>query len=291
MKIKIITLFVLFNYTLIFATAVDNSFYNNSKYGWFYYKKDLKKKKEKKKMIKEKELTTLERIKIPFENNEERKERKKLEKSYINNLPYDELDELSADEYRRMLDTTREISVATPKKNYVKAYATLQKFWMDKSEKYAKVWKVANLENPDELIYDKFESSLTGRKYRGQLETKERAKFFNGLKKRLGYIIIVENINNTNEIKQIKLIYDSLKKEFKINYKIVDFYDVHKLARKLKIKKENLPDHYFMYQGNKNREIFKRVSKGYPSRDKVLKNTEFIYKNVLFEKNKNKLDK
>ena len=89
-----------------------------------------------------------------FESDKDREKRMKREDDFMENIPFHKLDELSTDEYKRLLDVTRNISTGRPNKEFVKKYAAIQKFWVDKSENFAVSWSVANLENPDELIYN-----------------------------------------------------------------------------------------------------------------------------------------
>ena len=141
---------------------LNNNFFNQGKEGYFFYKDEKivdEKDKEKKiiktetSSIKSEYSKTKEMMDMVFENDEERENRLKKENEFMDNIPFHKLDELSTDEYKRLLDVTRNISTGRPNKEFVKKYAAVQKFLVDKSENFAKSWSVANLENPDELLY------------------------------------------------------------------------------------------------------------------------------------------
>lgn len=273
-----------------------NEFFSNQKDGYFYYKDPIiEKPKEANKEEKEKASkvvsttdynSTMTKMNIPFENEEQRAERRQKEKEYMENIPWHDLDNLSADEYRRMLDTTREIAVATPSKEYVKTYAALQKFWVDKSEMFAKVWGVANLENPDELIYPEIETSSSARKIRYKQRADEKKEFFAKVRNRLGFIAIIENKQNIEEYKRFEAMYELIKKETGVEYLIYDYYEVPTLVRKLKLNPRSLPENFLMYRGANNTEIYKRVAKGYSSAAQIIDTTKFIFENAILEKEK-----
>lgn len=292
------------SYTLLFtATALfaSNTFFENNKEGYFYYKdpKPLKKKKNEKEEESQSKVvsttdynSTMTKMNIPFENESGREYRRKKEKEYMENIPWSDLDNLSADEYRRMLDTTREISVATPSKQYVKIYAALQKFWVDKSEKFAKVWQVANLENPDELIYsDNSETSAAGRKIRNKKQKQEKQEFFEKIKNRAGYIVVIDGEKDSENYRSVKNVFEFVKNKTGLDYKIVDFYSVPTLARKLKLDIKGLPDVFMLYMGNQDKEVYKRVARGYSTADQIMDNTKFVFENGILEKNKKPEDR
>lgn len=306
MHLKYLPFILLSSY--VTANALVNDFFLKEKEGYFYYK-DGNKKDQKKVSLSELQKkqkfvtttnplknnvddTTLSKMLKPFENKEERRQRKILEAEYIKNLPLDDLDNLSADEYRRMLDATRDIAVATPKKDYVRAYQTIQKFWVDKSEKFAKVWQVAAIEDADKLTYPDFETSLAGRRVRSSLEDEKNKKFFKKIKSRLGYIVIVDSINkNSKAYNMITNVYEMIKKEEGIEYIIYEYSQVPSLVRKLKLDPKILPDNFFLYKGNEGKPIYKRVAKGFPTVSKIISNTKFMFENGILEKNKDKRDR
>lgn len=277
-------------------TIASNTFFENNKEGYFYYKDSQKatqnqeKKQKKENQSKVVSTTdynsTMTKMNIPFENDEQREYRKKREKEYMENIPWSDLDNLSADEYRRMLDTTREISVATPSKQYVKTYAALQKFWIDKSEKFSKVWQVATLENPDELLYSDNETSAAGRKIRNKKLNDEKLDFFKKINSRAGYIVIIDGEEDSENYRGIETVFNYIKNKTGMDYKIIDYYAVPAMARKLKIDIKGLPDVFMLYMGNENKEVYKRVARGYASAEQIIDNTKFVFENGVLEKDK-----
>lgn len=292
---------VFFLIGVTYSLSANNDFFISKKDGYFYYKdpiiikeeKDTKKKQENpSKIVNTTDYnSTMTKMNIPFENEEQRTERRQKEKEYMENIPWHDLDNLSADEYRRLLDTTREISVATPSKEYVKSYAALQKFWVDKSEMFAKVWSVANLENPDELIYPEIETSANARKIRYKQKTDEKKEFFSKIKNRLGFIAIIEDKRNVEEYKRFEAMYDLIKQETGVEYLIYDYYEVPMLIRKLNLNPKSLPENFLMYRGANNIDIYKRVAKGYSSAAQIIDTTKFIFENAILEKEKHPDDR
>ena len=118
-------------------SALNNNFYTNAKEGYFFYKDDVveDEKKDDKKIIKTETSNTKseysktkEMMDMVFESDEEREDRIKKENEFMDNIPFHKLDELSTDEYKRLLDVTRNISTGRPSKENVKKYAAVQKF-------------------------------------------------------------------------------------------------------------------------------------------------------------------
>ena len=139
MKKKVIYSSILLTYlsSSLYATELNNNFYIQSKEGYFFYKdeKEPEKKDKDKKIIKTETSTvkseyskTKEMMDMVFENDEEREDRIKKENEFMDNIPFHKLDELSTDEYKRLLDVTRNISTGRPSKENVKKYAAVQKF-------------------------------------------------------------------------------------------------------------------------------------------------------------------
>ncbi len=296
--------------SFVCSNLMANEFYNSSREGYFYYKDPIVEKKKEKKQkdekpsedekikkeqqevsnIKSDYSKTKEKMKLKFETKEERGERHKAEKQYIENIPWSELDELSADEYRLVLDTTREISVATPNKQYVKSYAALQKFWVDKSEQFAKTWQVANLENPDELIYPEQEWNPIGQKMKQKQSDIDDKRFFEKIKDRVGFIVIVEDKNDKDFMFKLTETYRLIQQKVDMDYIIYDFYEVPHLVRKLKLDRRALPENFILYKGL-NGENYQRIVKGFPNYTQIISRTKFIFENAILEKDKHPEDR
>jgi hypothetical protein len=276
-----------------------NDFFEDAKSGWFFYKDpivnsasknktDSEAKKEQAQSIVHNTTdynSTAYKMSIPFEDAQQREARRQQEKEYMNNIPWHDLDNLSADEYRRLLDTTREISVATPTKQYVANYAALQKFWVDKSETFAKVWQVAAMDDPS-LLYAQHGSTDYTRKQKKAELKKEELEFVKSLNNDLGYIIIVENIENSEVVNEVVKIYEKAKEQTGIEYLILDYYDVPGFVKKHKVSLKNLPDNFISYRGENDVEVVKRFKYGYPAYGSIAKDTKFIFENAIEEKYK-----
>ncbi len=284
--------------------SVSNEYYNNSKDGYFYYKDDVEepKKKKKKKLNKEnknKVNTTFseynkthEMLNMPFENEEQRAERIKKEDEFMANIPYHKLDDLSVDEYKRLLDITRNISTARPNKEYVKAYAAVQKFWVDKSERFAKIWGVANLEDPEALLYSNIGWTSRDRKNIKENQKQADKEFFNRIKSRAGFIVVLKDKKDKKIYNSTKSLYDKVKDETGLDYLIYDYYEITPaLKQKLKITQQTLPDNILLYINHRKEKIYKRVMQGFGVANKVIRNTKFIFENAILEKDKHPKDR
>jgi|GEM_PF-2174882 len=281
--------------------SFNNNFYNENKEGYFYYKDELieEEKDKNKKIIKNDISITVseyskneEMMKMSFEDDKERELRKKREDNFMVNIPFHKLDEMSTEEIKRLLDITRNISTGRPNKEFVKKYAAVQKFWVDKSENFAKSWSVANLENPDELLYNDIGWTSRDRVNLKKKKVKEDKKFFEKIKSRAGYIVIIEDKSDTGLMQDTKLLYEKVKNETGLDYLIYDYYEVsEKLKRQLKIKLETLPENILLYVNNKNKKIYKRVVQGFSASTKIVNNTKFIFENAILEKDKNPEDR
>lgn len=281
--------------------ALTNNFYNQSRDGYFYYKDDVleEKKEKKKKVIKnsvsetQSEYTkTKEMMDMSFETDEEREERYKREDEFMNNIPFHKLDEFSTDEVKRILDITRNISTGRPNKEFVKKYAAIQKFWVDKSENFAKSWTVANLESPEELLYSDIGWSTRDRVNINKEKEIKNKNFFNRIKDRAGFIVIIEDKQNKGLYQDTKLMYDKVKKETGLEYLIYDYYEVSdNIKRNLKINIEKLPENLLMYINHKNKKIYKRVVQGYSAANKIIDNAKFVFENGILEEDKHPEDR
>ncbi|KAB7885196.1 conjugal transfer protein TraF [Poseidonibacter ostreae] len=281
--------------------AFNNNFYNENKEGYFYYKDEIieeEKVKDNKIIKKDISITvseyskTEEMMKMSFEDDKERELRKKREDNFMANIPFHKLDEMSTEEIKRLLDITRNISTGRPNKEFVKKYAAVQKFWVDKSENFAKSWSVANLENPDELLYNDIGWTSRDRVNLKKKKVKEDKKFFKKIKSRAGYIVIIEDKSDTGLLQDTKLLYEKVKSQTGLDYLIYDYYEVSEtLKRQLKIKLETLPENILLYVNNKNKKIYKRVVQGFSASTKIVNNTKFIFENAILEKDKNPEDR
>ncbi|MAC85094.1 MAG: hypothetical protein CL624_13270 [Arcobacter sp.] len=281
--------------------AFNNNFYNKNKEGYFYYKDDLieEEQEDKKKIIKKDISITVseyskteEMMEMSFEDDKERELRKKREDKFMLNIPFHKLDEMSTEEIKRLLDITRNISTGRPNKEFVKKYAAVQKFWVDKSENFAKSWSVANLENPDELLYNDIGWTSRDRVNLKKKKVKEDKKFFEKIKSRAGYIVIIEDKSDKGLLQETKLLYEKVKSQTGLDYLIYDYYEVsEKLKRQLKIKLETLPENILLYVNNKKKKIYKRVVQGFSASTKIVNNTKFIFENAILEKDKNPEDR
>ena len=276
---------------------LNNNFFNQGKEGYFFYKdeKIVDEKEKDKKIIKTETSSTKseysktkEMMDMVFENDDEREIRFKRENEFMENIPFHKLDELSTDEYKRLLDVTRNISTGRPNKEFVKKYAAIQKFWVDKSENFAKSWSVANLENPDELLYTDIGWTSRDRVNLKNKKDNEDKEFYSKIKNSAGYIVIIEDKANKAIFQDTKLLYDKIKEDTGLDYLIYDYYEINEnLKKQLGLKVNNLPDNFLLYVNNKKEKVYKRVAQGFSAASKIISNTKFVFENAILEEQKN----
>ncbi|EGK8008894.1 conjugal transfer protein TraF [Campylobacter lari] len=234
----------------------SSSFFDESKKGWFYYEK--------------------------IESNKTNDINASEDELFIKSILLDSLESYSAEEFTRIFEKVRQIAVMNPTKDNVKTLQIMNKWQTDQSEKFAKVWALNLLEDPN-LEYPEIGSDKFSRSAEFKARDEKINTFFKEHKNDLSFVVFQSGFNKDINEKQ-KLVYDSLIREYSAN---VEYIDTDK--RPELIKKFNLtttPESFFIYKNSKGEAIWQRVKAGLANREEIIKNTLFLFDNAILEKDK-----
>lgn len=249
---KLLYVFI-FSYSLVFA----NTFYQSEKDGWHYYKDNNNAQQEanKTKQLKEDE-------------------------EFLKNIPINNLDSLSVKEYRETFERVKEIAVMKPTKENVAILQKMNKFQLQQSEKFAKVWTINNLENPT-LEFPQINTTKFAKNQFAQEKEDKRKDFFKQRNGKLSYIVF---FTDEKQLESQKLIMQFLQDRYETKTHYINALENEALAKKLKL---NASIEIFFHYFNKNdEEIYMRVKQGYTTVEEIIDNTIFLFENALLEEDK-----
>jgi len=240
-----------------------NTFFADSKRGWHYYEK-----------YSENNISESNRTKIQKRMDED--------EAFMKAIPLSDLDLLSAEEFTQTFEKARKIAVMKPTKDNVRVVQVMNKWQTDQSDKFAKVWALNLLENPN-LEYPEIRDDKIGRS--DMLEAKENKikDFFEKHKENLSYVVFINNLNKSTNERQ-KGIYDMINLKYDVNIEYVNVDEQRELIDKFKL--TTTPDNFFIYRNSKGEAIWHRVKAGLANRDDIINNTLFLFENAILEKDK-----
>ena len=247
---------ILFVSSQLYAT---NEFFENGKEGWFYYKSDKKKKQLKNK-----------------------KEDKKKDQEFMKSIPLNNLSSMQAKEFRETFSKAKEIATMNPTKQNVQIVQIMNKWQTDQSEKFARVWSINMLENPN-LEYPDIAKDKYARSAQFHQKEKETIKFFKKHKENLGYVVFY-SMQNEMSYKRQKIVFDALEKKYDTTVEYVNTDEQSDMIKKFKL--ATTPESFFIYKNSKAEAIWMRVKSGLATQEEIIKNTMFLYENAIMEKDK-----
>ena len=154
------------------TTLLHASYYSDSKRGWFYYE------------LYPENNTTL----ISEENKTKINERMNQDDIFISSIPLNNLELLTAEEFTNTLEKVKKIAVMNPTKRNVATFQIMNKWQVEQSEKFAKVWALNLLENPNlefpEILTDKF-----GRDHLRDEKEADIKNFFDKNRENFSYVV------------------------------------------------------------------------------------------------------
>lgn len=240
-----------------------STFFSDSKRGWFYYE-------------------------LADNNNTQEKNETKIQKRmnaddlFISSIPLNNLDILTAEEFTQTFEKVRKIAIMNPTKTNVMTMQIMNKWQVDQSEKFAKVWALNLLENPNleypEIRDDKFGRSEMLRQKQEKIKT-----FYNNHKNDLSYVVFISELNQEINDKQ-EGIYRSLQNDYGVNVEYVNVDERKDLITKFKL--TTTPENFFVYKNSKGEAIWQRVKAGLTNKDDIINNTLFLFDNAILEKDK-----
>ncbi len=255
---------------LLFA-KVNNSFYNTPKTGWFFNENNETNETNQTKTLKINPYNEKEIMKLPDD-------------VFMKTIPLNNLELYSAKTFNKVFKRAKGIAVMKPTRENVYVVKKMQKFMTDQATKFTQVWYVETLQNPNELGYPEIKASTYARDTKMIQEKEKEKTFFKKHLKDLGFVVFFnpkDKMTNTRE----KWIIDTFKKEFgEFDFVWIDITKRPDLVRKFNIKE--LPDIFFVYKNPKGEGIWARVKTGLTTLDELVKNTIFVYKNIIAPKDK-----
>ncbi|XAU29682.1 conjugal transfer protein TraF [Campylobacter jejuni] len=190
-----------------------STFFGDSKRGWFYY-----------------ELA---------DNNTQEKNETKIQKRmnaddlFIASIPLNNLDLLTAEEFTETFEKVRKIAIMNPTKTNVMTMQIMNKWQVDQSEKFAKVWALNLLENPN-LEYPEIRDDKFGRSEMFRQKQEKINNFYKAHQDDFSYVVFVSDLNKEINEKQ-KGIYRSLQSDYGVNVEYVNVDERKDLISKFKL--------------------------------------------------------
>lgn len=242
--------------TLFSCAYSANNFFETGKEGWFYYK----------------------------ENQEDKKgeEKSKKDEEFMKSIPLGDLESMQAKEFSEAFTRAKEIAVMNPTKENVRIVQIMNKWQTSQSEKYAKVWTVNMLENP-ELEYPEIAKDKYGRSTQFHKKEKEIDEFFKKHKDDLGFVVFYSE-KERMAYKRQEIVFNALKERYGIT---VEYFNTDKqkdLIQKFKL--ATTPESFFIYKNSQDEAIWMRVKSGLATQEEIVKNTIFLFENAIMEKDK-----
>ena len=237
------------------SSYATNDFFETGKEGWFYYKEEQKKKKD---------------------------EKKKSDQEFMKSIPLNNLDTMQAKEFSEAFTRAKEIAVMNPSKENVQIVQMMNKWQTDQSEKYAKVWTINTLENPN-LEYPDIAKDKYGRSAQFHQKEKETDEFFTKHKDDLGFVVFY-NMKDEMVYKRQEIVFNSLKEKYSTTVEYVNINEQPDMVQKFKL--ATTPESFFIYKNSKGEAIWMRVKSGLATQEEIVKNTMFLFDNAIMEKDK-----
>ncbi|HIF9604519.1 TPA: conjugal transfer protein TraF [Campylobacter jejuni] len=240
-----------------------STFFGDSKRGWFYYE-------------------------LADNNNTQEKNETKIQKRmnaddlFIASIPLNNLDLLTAEEFTETFEKVRKIAIMNPTKTNVMTMQIMNKWQVDQSEKFAKVWALNLLENPN-LEYPEIRDDKFGRSEMFRQKQEKINNFYKAHQDDFSYVVFVSDLNKKINEKQ-KGIYRSLQSDYGVNVEYVNVDERKDLISKFKL--ATTPENFFVYRNSKGEAIWQRVKSGLTNKDDIINNTLFLFDNAILEKDK-----
>ncbi len=263
--------FIFFLLPLLLFARINNDFYNTGNTGWFFDDNN--------------ETNETNQTKVVKINPYDLKELMKLsDDRFMNSIPLDNLDLYSAEDFNKVFKRAKGIAVMKPTRYNVYVVKKMQKFMTDQATKFAKVWYVETLQNPNELGYPEIKASTFARTTKQIQKSRKIREFFKKHIKDLGFVIFYNPSDKMTNVRQKWII-----NLFKKNYGDYDFVWIDITKRPDLVKKFNiktLPDMFFVYKNSKGEGIWARVKTGLATLNEIVNNTIFVYDNIIVPKDK-----
>ena len=263
------TLFII---PLLLFAKVDNSFFQSGNTGWFFGEYNETNETNKTKLVKINPYNLNKMMKLP-------------DNKFMHSIPLNNLNLYSAGDFKKVFKRARGIAVMHPTRYNVYVVKKMQKFMTDQATKFAKVWYVETLENPNELGYPGINAASFARTAAWYKQHKKYKEFFKKHRNDIGFVIFYNPDDKMATTRQ-HWVYNSFKQDYPYNYTIM-WINIKKrpdLVKKFHIK--TTPDNFYVYKNKKNQAIWVRIKAGLMSESELLSNTIFTFNNIIEKKDK-----
>lgn len=258
-KVKFYNNLILVALLMSTQTYANNKFFETGKEGWFYYKEAQKKKEEK-----------------------EKENQKKSDDEFMKSIPINNLASMRAKEFSEAFTRAKEIATMNPTKENVQIVQIMNKWQTDQSEKFARVWTINMLENPN-LEYPDIAKDKYGRSAQFHQKEKEINDFFEKHKDDIGYVVFY-SMKNKIAYKRQEIVFNALKEKYGVTIKYVNIDEEPNMIKKFKLVTN--PESFFVYKNSKDEAIWMRVKSGLATQEEIIRNTMFLFENAIMEKDK-----
>lgn len=248
-------------YANAWFNADKNEFFGTSKRGWHYFEKLDENKTD---LVEQKRQT---------DTQDER---------FMSSIPINDLSLLTAEQFTQTFEKARKIAVMKPTKQNVAIVQKMNKWQIDQSELFAKVWTINNFENPN-LEFPEIETSAIGIESRKNKQKAKQDKFFEDKKENLGFVVFVNGLNQEVNSRQ-KAVYDSLQRIYDIEVEYIDIDTNQDFIKALNL--ITTPENFFIYKNSKDEVIWQRIKSGFVTREDILNNTMFLFENTILKDDK-----
>ena len=192
------------------------------------------------------------------------------------------LDDLSVKEYTEIFERVKSIATMRPTKENVKIMQIMNKWQTEQSERFAKVWAINLLEDPN-LEYPNIVDTKFAKISKIAQKDKETEDFFKSKKDRLAFVIFYGNLNQ-DAINRQKEVYEHIQRLYGIQAKFIDIDNKPLIKERFKL--TTSPENFFLYKNKNGEAIWHRIKAGLAAQSEILSNTRFLFDNVIIEKDK-----
>lgn len=205
------------------------------------------------------------------EKKQDTKERRADEQRFMRNIPFDRLEQLTAKEYREMLDKTKEIATMHPSEENVATYMRLQKFATDQADKFSTMWKKASIQDPS-LTYG-ISTSKIGRDQDLKNKTEDLQKFMAMVAPKSTFVMFYDETHIGDAQSQVN-IYRNLERNYSAKIATISIQRNPEYVKSLEL--QAYPEHWVYYDDG-NGASWQRIGTGIQTLDSLVNNFYFLY--------------
>lgn len=257
-KVKVMIGMALF--VLAVNAQATNYFSSEKKQTWFYGVSDKEPQKKDENVTKEQKPVAV-------------GERREDEQKFMRTIPFGKLDQLTAKQYREMLEKTKEIATMHLSEENVATYMRLQKFSTDQADKFSTMWKKATIQDPS-LTYS-IPTSKSGRDLNAKNKDDELENFLKNNQKNVTFVMFYDG-DKINDVRAQVNVYRNLEKTYGMKIATVSIQKNPEYIKTLEL--QSFPEHWIYFDDGK-MSSWQRVGSGFITTDVLVNNFYFLNKN------------